>query len=70
MLPLGRMLKTPSGPFKAGTALILDHETAQQRLLSRGSSARLALRCELHANVGISGVQPDKKKHTANLLLT
>lgn len=26
MLPLGRMHKTPSRPFKAGTALNLDHE--------------------------------------------
>lgn len=31
MLPLGRMHKTPSGPFKAGTALNLDRETGQPR---------------------------------------
>lgn len=31
MLPLGRMHKTPSGPFKAGTALNLDHEEGPRR---------------------------------------
>lgn len=46
MLPLGRMHKTPSGPFKAGTALNLDHETMRRAKQAEEPQLGKAPRCE------------------------
>lgn len=46
MLPLCRMHKTPSGPFKAGAALNLDHETMRRARRAEEPLPGLALRCE------------------------
>lgn len=45
MLPLGRMHKTPSGPFKAGAVLNLDHETMRRTRRAEEPLLGLAPRC-------------------------